>query len=164
MLSLIFLLVFPFAVWNAWKNVQLAKASTTWPATAGTVTASERKRVTLRTQPRVVYSYAVNGTSYTSERISFAAGVPPKETDEFLARYPVGKNVSVHYSPEKPSDAVLEPGTNKHVTAQLRLLLVCFVIIIAVNVLLVFLRAMDKRENPARTGSDDPLPGSILAS
>jgi hypothetical protein len=28
MLQLIFLIGFPFALWKAWKNIQLAKAST----------------------------------------------------------------------------------------------------------------------------------------
>jgi hypothetical protein len=143
MLSLIFLIAFPFAIWNARKTIQRAKESAAWPSTTGTITASGTKKVMFRSQPRVAYSYAVNGTSYVSERISFAAGVPPKETESVVARYPVGKEVNVHYAPEKPSDAVLEPGTNRHVTAQFRLLITCFVIIIVVNIGLYFLRSME---------------------
>jgi hypothetical protein len=36
MFSLIFLIVFPFALWKAWKNVEMAKASTAWPTVSGT--------------------------------------------------------------------------------------------------------------------------------
>jgi hypothetical protein len=143
MLTLIFLIAFPFAIWNAWRTIQQAKESTTWPGTTGTITASTTKKVMFRSQPRVAYSYAVNGTSYSSERISFAAGVPPKETESVVARYPVGKEVTVHYAPDKPSEAVLEPGTNRNVTAQFRLLITCFVIILVVNIGLYYLRSLE---------------------
>jgi hypothetical protein len=58
MLPLIFLVVFPFALWKAWKNIQMAKASTGWPTVSGTVTTSERAKVMFRKQPRVTYSYS----------------------------------------------------------------------------------------------------------
>ena len=56
MLQLIFLIVFPFALWKAWKNIQLAKASTGWPTVSGTVTSSQTAKVLFRRQPRVTYS------------------------------------------------------------------------------------------------------------
>jgi hypothetical protein len=143
MLTLIFLIAFPFAIWNAWRTIQRAKESVAWPGATGTITASGTKKVMFRSQPRIAYSYVVNGTSYTGERISFAAGVPPKETETVLARYPVGKEVTVHFAPEKPSEAVLEPGANRNVTAQLRLLITCFVIIVLVHIGLYYLRSTD---------------------
>ena len=91
MLQLIFLIVFPFAVYKAWKNVQLAKLSTGWPTTTGRITAAETMKVMFRRQPRMTYSYSVNGAPFTSQRISFAGGYKPKEIDAILARYPVGK-------------------------------------------------------------------------
>ena len=145
MLTLIFLIIFPFAIWNAWKTIQRAKESTSWPTTTGTITARGRKKSFFRSQPRVAYSYEVNGTSYASERISFAPGVPPKETDSIVARYPVGKTVTVQYAPENPAEAVLEAGANKNVRAQLRLLIICFVILVVVNIGLYFLRALEPR-------------------
>ena len=90
MLSLLFLIVFPFAAWKAWKNIQLAKASTAWPTASGKVTASESVKVMFRRQPRVSYSYVVDGVPFVSQRISFAGGYRPKETDPILARYPIG--------------------------------------------------------------------------
>jgi hypothetical protein len=143
MLTLIFLIVFPFAFWNAWKTIERAKASVNWPSTTGTITASGTKKAMFRSQPRIAYSYEVNGTAFSSERISFAPGVPPKETEAIVARYPVGKTVAVQYSPEKPSEAVLESGATKNVRAQFRFLVTCFIIIIVVNVGLYFLRSLE---------------------
>ena len=91
MLTLIFLIFFPFAIWNAWRTMQTAKASASWPTTEGTVTASETVKQMFRAQPRVSYSYTVDGKPYTGRRVSFAAAVPPKETPSVLARYPVAR-------------------------------------------------------------------------
>lgn len=140
MLALIFLIIFPFAVWKAWKNIQMAKASTAWPTTTGKIIAAESVKVTFRRQPRVTYSYSVNGAPHTSQRISFAAGYPPKETDAILGRYPVGSEIPVAYAPDNPAEATLETGSNKQVTAQFRMLVICFVLIVVVNILNFFLR------------------------
>jgi hypothetical protein len=146
MLQLIFLIFFPFAVWKAWKNVQLAKVSTGWPTTTGKITAAETVKVMFRRQPRVTYTYAVNGASFASQRISFAGGYRPKETDAILARYPVGKEVSVSYAPENPAEATLETGATKQVRSQLNILLILFAIVVVLNVLTYYVKSLDKKE------------------
>jgi hypothetical protein len=152
MLQLIFLIFFPFAVWKAWKNVQLAKVSTGWPTTTGTITAAETMKVMFRRQPRVTYSYSVNGASFASQRISFAGGYRPKETDAILARYPVGKEVPVSYAPENPAEATLETGATKQVRSQLNILLILFAIVVVLNVLTYYVKSLDKKETvPIRT-------------
>lgn len=148
MLSLIFLIAFPFALWKAWQNIQLAKASTGWPTVTGTITTSERAKVMFRKQPRVTYSYSVNGSPFIGNRISFAGGYPPKETDAILSRYPVGREVVVAHAPDKPAEATLETGSNRQVTAQLRILLIFFVLIILLNVLNFYLKQRDKQKRP----------------
>jgi hypothetical protein len=148
MLSLIFLIAFPFALWKAGKNIQIAKASSGWPTTTGTVTASERAKVMFRKQPRVTYSYSVNGAPFTSNRISFAGGYPPKETDAILARFPVGREVAVSYAPDNPAEATLETGSNRQVTAQMRILLILFVLIILSNILNFYLKYLNKDTKP----------------
>ncbi|MCA1659081.1 MAG: DUF3592 domain-containing protein, partial [Verrucomicrobiaceae bacterium] len=148
MLQLIFLIIFPFAVWKAWKNVQLAKVSTGWPTTTGRITAAETVKVLFRRQPRVTYSYAVNGAPFTSQRISFAGGYKPKETDAILARYPVGKEVPVSYAPENPGEATLETGATKEVRAPLNILLIFFVVIIVLNVVTYYVKGLDKKSGP----------------
>jgi hypothetical protein len=148
MLALIFLIVFPFALYKAWQNVQMAKGSTSWPTTAGRITASETARVMFRRQPRITYSYSVNGAPFTSQRVSFAGGYKPKEVDPILARYPVGSEVVVAHDPQRPGEATLETGANKQVKAQVRILLVCFILVIAVNILSFFMRGVNKRSGP----------------
>ncbi|HVF72261.1 MAG TPA: DUF3592 domain-containing protein [Chthoniobacterales bacterium] len=140
MLALIFLIVFPFAIYKAWKNVQTAKASTAWPTTPGRITSSGTKKVMFRRQPLITYSYAVHGAPYTSQRVSFAAGYPGKDIDSILARYPVGSEVNVAHDPQNPAEATLETGATAQVTAQVRVLLICFILIVLVNVLSYFLR------------------------
>jgi hypothetical protein len=157
-LSLIFLIVFPFAAWKAWKNVQMAKASATWPTTTGKITAAETAKVMFRRQPRVTYSYSVNEMPYTSQRISFAGGYRPKETDPILARYPAGSDVPVAYAPENPAEATLETGATKQVTAQLRVLLIFFVLIILLNILNFCLRGLNQRNRaPIRSYGSELL-------
>lgn len=150
MFSLIFLVVFPFALWKAWKNIEMAKASTAWPTVSGTVTAAEPARVMFRKQPRVTFSYSVNGAPFTSQRISFAAGYRPRETDAILSRYPVGKEVMVAYAPDNPAEATLETGSNRQVTAQMRILLICFVLIVFLNVLNFYLKRLNTEKRHRR--------------
>src|SRR5436853_7544160 len=90
MLALIFLIVFPFAFYKAWKNVQMAKASTSWPTTAGRITASDTATVMVRRQPRIAYSYSVNGAPFTSQRVSFAGRYKPMAVAPVLALSPHG--------------------------------------------------------------------------
>jgi hypothetical protein len=152
MLQLIFLIVFPFALWKAWKNIQLAKASTGWPTVNGTVTTSETAKVMFRRQPRVTYSYSVGGAPFTGNRISFASGYRPKDTNAILSRYPVGQAVVVSHAPDNPAQAALETGSNRQVTAEMRLLLICFVLIVLTNVLYYFLkRPSQETKRPIRT-------------
>ncbi|MEP6685815.1 MAG: DUF3592 domain-containing protein [Verrucomicrobiota bacterium] len=156
MLALIALICFPFAIWQAWKNIKMAEASPNWPTVEGVVTASERGRVALRMQPRVTYSYAVNGVPFTSKRVSFAGAIPKQEIDTVLSKYPAGRAVTVHYLPENPVQAVLEPGSGPLVVAQLRSLVIIFIVFILAQALLVFLRWNDRKNEqaPARTYGD----------
>ena len=149
-LALIFLIIFPFALYKAWKNVQMAKASMNWPTTAGRIMASDVKKVVFRRQPQISYSYSVNGSPFTSQRVSFAGGYKPKEVDPILARYPIGTEVVVAYDPQNPAEAALETGVNKQVTAQVRVLLVCFVLIVAVNILSYYVKTLNRKSEPPR--------------
>ncbi|HEX4631194.1 MAG TPA: DUF3592 domain-containing protein [Chthoniobacterales bacterium] len=147
MLTLIFLIVFPFALYKAWKNVQMAKASVNWRTTTGKIAASEIKKVMFRRQPHITYTYVVNDKAYTSQRVSFAGGSKPKDVDPTLARYPVGSDVTVAHDPQNPAEAALETGANKQVTAQVRLLLICFVLIVAMNILSYYLKGLNRRSS-----------------
>jgi hypothetical protein len=113
-----------------------------WPTTTGKVTASDVKKVMFRRQPQITYTYSVNGAPFTSQRVSFAGGYKPKEVDPVLARFPVGADVTVAHDPQNPAEATLETGATKAVTAQVRILVVCFILIVAVNILSFWVRMM----------------------
>ncbi|MEO5721122.1 MAG: DUF3592 domain-containing protein [Chthoniobacterales bacterium] len=150
MLALIFFIAFPFLLWKAWQTHQTAKASAAWPTTEGTITKVERFKRLFRSLPRVAYTYSVGEKNYASERISFVAGYRPKEVDEVLSRYTVGQTVPVYYPPERPTEAVLQPGSNKQVTAPIRMLAICFVLLVLLNVAQFILKNAEERENPRR--------------
>ena len=62
--------------------------------------------------PHVRYKYAVGGRTYHGDRIQV---LPLGVTDEWQAwatvrRYAPGTEVRVHYDPQRPDRAVLEPG------------------------------------------------------
>jgi hypothetical protein len=161
MLALIFLIVFPFAIYKAMQNVKKAKASTGWPTTTGTVTASGIKKVVFRRQPLITYSYSVNGAPFASQRVSFAGGYKPKEVDPILAHYPVGSQVTVAHDPQNPAEATLETGSNKQVTAQVRVLWICFILIVVVNILSYFVKSANRRSStPIRTYGTTVLVGA----
>jgi hypothetical protein len=82
----------------------------------------------------------VNGTPFASQRISFASGYKSNEVDPILARYPVGGQVTIAHDPQNPAEATLETGSNKQVTAQVRILWICFILIVTVNLLRFFVR------------------------
>lgn len=150
MLALIFFIAFPFLIWKAWQTHQTAKASVSWPITTGTITKVERFKRLFRWLPRIAYTYSDGEKNYSSERVSFVAGYRPKEVDEVLGRYAVGQSVNVYYPPEKPADAVLEPGSNKQVTAPIRMLVICFVLLVLLNVAQFFMKRAESRDQPRR--------------
>ncbi len=165
-LSLIAIVLFPFAIWHLWKNIQMAKASTSWPGVDGVVTAAERKRIALRLQPFVTYSYAVNGMNFTSNRVSFAAAIPKKQIDSVLARYPAGQAVTVHYQPDNPAQAVLELGSGPLVVAPFRTLIFVFIFLILVNIVSFLVKYIEPPKPHIRTYDDvvaaDPKLGDRL--
>ncbi len=155
MFSLIFLIAFPFLLWKAWQNHQTAKASVGWPITTGTITKVERFKRLFRSLPRVAYTYSVDGKSYDSQRISFATGYRPKDVDTVLSRYAVGQSVPVSYSSVKPTKAVLEPGSNRQVTASIRMLVICFVLLVIVNVAQFYLKSAEREVESRRVDGDE---------
>ena len=59
----------------------------------------------------VTYEYRVVGEKYTGNKIAIGAmSSSSSYAHGVLDRYPVGKQVVVHYSPEHPTEAVLETG------------------------------------------------------
>ena len=66
-------------------------------------------------QADIEYRYSVDGRSYVGNRVSYRWNDKPSSRtsdkgyyERVLEKYPVGKNVTVHYNPNDPDEAVLE--------------------------------------------------------
>jgi hypothetical protein len=101
------------------QNMQAASDSGNWLSTKGVIeeTWVEREEQTDADgeiedyfKPYVRYSYTVNESEYSSERIDFGSQRSHNTrsgADNFLTRYPVGAEVDVYYDPAEPWEAVL---------------------------------------------------------
>ena len=138
------------------KNLEQARASTTWPTAAGHIVSAkliehdetnDEGEDTTYYSTQVSYAYAVNGISYTGQRISFGSGsgVPgdPHPAQSTITLYPPGTAVTVYYDPENPQEALLEPGENPIVWGSLWLAGADGIAVI--GLLLIVARAVWKR-------------------
>ena len=106
----------------AWKTLQV-RAAREWPSTAGKVMISAAEvrdvkvldssredghRIDKRNFANIVYEYAARGETLRNNRVSLGEDRGNFEVAETLARYPVGKAVTVYYNPAHPHEAVLE--------------------------------------------------------
>lgn len=98
-------------VWMAVKSFR----SEHWPVTEGAILTAEMKshfgKHGRTYSPEVTYSYQVAGRQYEGGKLAFGQmSSSSGYAHGILNRYPVGKKVSVHYSPADPEEAVLETG------------------------------------------------------
>jgi len=113
----IFLLIgVGLTIWG-WTILQNARASASWPTADGVVTNSGVSRSTDADggdsySPEITYSYNVNNTNFVNSTIKFGENAYSnrRKAEGIAAGYPIGKNVTVYYDPEKPDRSVLEPG------------------------------------------------------
>jgi len=104
------------AIYKYW---QVRRASS-WPSVAGRVveSRSETREVEagtsdsddteVRNFAKVVYEYKIATHTYRCDRVSIGENMGNFEVAETLAKYPVGKDVTVYYNPNKRDEAVLE--------------------------------------------------------
>lgn len=102
-----------------------AQDSTGWPTTTGTVLESDihdgvwlrnKKDADTHYQPTVEYTYTVDGTAYTNDRVSFTEHSGSTErswAEDIVDRFPIGAEVTVYYKPGAPDEAVLDPGVDQ---------------------------------------------------
>lgn len=84
----------------------------------------------------VKYRYAVDGKSYTGNRITASDNYQKTRSsaNDVLKKYPVGGEVSVYYNPANPGSSVLKTGVNKNVSLPLGIAVVCFLLATAIIV------------------------------
>jgi len=94
-----------------------AKASEEWPQTQGEILESELVEShdddSTTYGAQVIYRYSLDGGEFESDRIWFGGDYSTSnrsEMFEVVKKYPVGQAVTVYYSPDDPTEAVLMPG------------------------------------------------------
>ena len=84
--------------------------SNAWPTCGGVIKATHKQA---DDSTYASYVYAVQGKTYTEQKIFFdqnsSGAILPAKTDG----YPVGQKVKVFYNPAKPDDAFLRPQVAK---------------------------------------------------
>jgi hypothetical protein len=98
------------------KSMAYRQSTQTWLNTTGTIlmssVQSSHSGNSHSIYPVVVYSYAVNGQSYQSQRIragdQFLTVRVAGQAQATVARYPIGKSVTVYYDPANPAESALE--------------------------------------------------------
>jgi hypothetical protein len=91
-----------------------ASASKRWPISSGTVIASVLEKspdTRWRYRATVQYSYRVGGKEYQSDRIFWGGNEGRhRHMASVIAAYPQGSKLSVHYDPQNPAEAVIDPA------------------------------------------------------
>ena len=93
-----------------------ANASKRWPVSSGTVIASALEKSPdgrWRYRAAVRYRYRAGGREYQSDRIFWGGNEGrQRHMASVIAAYPQGSKVSIHYDPQNPAEAVIDPTQN----------------------------------------------------
>jgi len=104
------------------ENGLKARASLKWPRVEGEVIHSsiQSESQSRRTgggssttyRARVIYEYAVDGTTYNGERVAYGESATGNSSDAEMIteKYPKGKRVLAYHRPDSHEESVLEPG------------------------------------------------------
>lgn len=111
------------AVYAGWRDYCRAKATADWPSTAGEIVSAETVggytdsvKSYWVVRPVVSYAYNVGGQELIGDRLTFKPRQRRLErseqaAQETIAQYKKGQQVRVFYSPDDPTQSVLEPGS-----------------------------------------------------
>jgi hypothetical protein len=115
---LLFLALGGVLILQAFRSQRRVWESASWSVTPGVITVSRvtshtqydtQDRVGYRYVPDVQYTYTIKGQTYTGDRVSFAIlGTSQAHANAIVDRFMPGAEVSVHYNPRNPREAVLE--------------------------------------------------------
>lgn len=116
---ILFLFGAGFCVWG-WILIADARLSISWPTAPATIVYSEIKSSDSRSDGKTTrmysadirYQYTVNGKRYASSRISFGDHSSSSSTgmEKLVNKYLKGSQATAYYDPDKPGNALLEPG------------------------------------------------------
>ena len=121
-------------VWAGLGNTYYGWVSQKWPVAEGVILRSEVEEVRvnekrsdnsstanarppgqyLRYRPIIEYQWQVEGDTYNRARRIYSSAIADEDSraaaEAIIAPYPVGAKIDIHYDPDKPSRAILEPG------------------------------------------------------
>ena len=85
--------------------------TTSWPSTEGVIQESRiEDGLDSPDEPRIRYSYSVDGNPYMGKRIRYMLVISDGATQRLMSQYPQGAQVRVYYDPQRPDRAVLQAG------------------------------------------------------
>jgi hypothetical protein len=100
---------------SIWRGAK----SRNWPTAPGQVMTSDLQKIvdqdSVMYRAQVIYKYNVQGQEYVCGRVFFGDGLYSNlavHAGKEVVRYRQVKQVSVHYDPDSPNRAVLQPGIN----------------------------------------------------
>lgn len=116
------------------KAISKAKESLDWPAVKGKIISSSVERSTRRESTRrskgrsrtriyyhanISYEYSVDGKDYEGSQVRFGGTSSQNSgrVNSIVKEFPAGKEISVYYEPENPSESILIKGVNPRLYA-----------------------------------------------
>jgi len=112
------MLTVPWALWRRFSLRQSVKTADSWPCIDGEIISSSigtssgtYDNPNTLYQAKITYEYEVGGRQRKNNKICVGGQLQlslRSKANEYIARYPEGKKVIVHYNPRKPEDSVLE--------------------------------------------------------
>ena len=126
-----------------------ARVSVTWPLVDGKIITSEVQshhgEDGTTYSADIEYSYTVNEKQFKSDVI--VIGGHDYSAGSAVKRYPLGKSVTVAYNPEKPNQAVLQPGVESTELQKWGISLMSGAFFMAVLFNFILRRAMNEDKN-----------------
>ena len=111
-----------FSLWLGINEIVGGIRSTNWPSVEGTITESYVETVAHSSSgsshasrtfhAAITYTYRIDGVAYEGTRVAFGelGREDPAFAQAIVERYPVEQVVDVYYNPNRPNEALLEPG------------------------------------------------------
>lgn len=94
-----------------WKILIKSRTARQWPVVEGVIEVSQLGSPSDDLLPHIEFSYWVDGKHY-QQALEFPEGTNPMPefAKSYIEKYPLASKVHVHYQPQAPANATLEPG------------------------------------------------------
>jgi hypothetical protein len=136
-----------------WRNVQLGRASESWPAAKAVIRGSSTQLAGQNDReqffrPKIEYTYTVDGVPYVGNQLCLYDESGPQYRD-FPARMPAGNQIDVRYDPANPAFAVVVAGASSGDEAAI-LVLVVFSLVFGMGGIAYMVKAERERRRSYR--------------